>query len=226
MFDASVLLVEDDADVARAVLGVLERAGIRVVHASTLAQARTLMDEAQLVVLDRRLPDGDGLTLVRELRAHQNPCGVLVLTGVDGVEDRVEGLRAGADDYLAKPFHGAELLARVQALGRRTQGHAPPTCVADLRYEPSRGQFFRAEDELVLTAQEHRLLRYLLANAGRVVPREELLEEVWHIHHDPGTNVVEVYIRYLRRKVDVPYDPPLIHTVRGHGYVLEERTSP
>lgn len=226
MFQFRILVVEDDPDVARTVAAVLEGAGHEVEVAGSLAEGRRSLDEISLVVLDRWLPDGDGLELLREIRASGRMTGVLVLSARDAVEDRLAGLRSGADDYLGKPFHAAELLARVEARARRAQGHPPPAAVADLRFEPGRGSFYRGATELILSTQEHNLLRYLFTHAGRVIPRMELLEEVWRMHHDPGTNVVDVYIRYLRRKVDEPFGQPLIHTVRGHGYVLEDRGAP
>ncbi|HMV65973.1 MAG TPA: response regulator transcription factor [Myxococcota bacterium] len=220
-----ILVVEDDPRIA----GLLERGlgeeGHRVSVAPDLATGRRLVEglSPDLVVLDRMLGDGDGLDLARELRRRGDRRPVLVLTARDRVEERVAGLLEGADDYLVKPFSFDELLARIAALARRTLMTSPRVEVDDLVIDTEALRVWRGGEEIQLTAQEFRLLRYLAEHAGKVIPRMRLLEHVWDMHHDPGTNVVDVYISYLRAKIDKGRERPLLHTVRGLGYLLEAR---
>jgi len=219
-----VLIIEDNPKIA----GFLERGltaeGHRVDVTHDLASARAALsaDEYDLMLVDRMLPDGDGLALVRELRRARDRTPAICLTARDRVEERVEGLYGGADDYLVKPFEFEELLARVAAVTRRAP-EADRMVVGDLVIDVAGRRVYRAEQELSLTAQEFALLRYLAENAGRVLSRTRILDAVWGVTHDPRTNVVDVYISYLRAKVDKGFDRPLIHTVRGAGYVLEEQ---
>lgn len=175
-----------------------------------------------LVILDRMLPDMDGIEICRQLRQERVPTRILMLTARDALGDRVGGLRAGADDYLAKPFSFDELVARVEALLRRGElrQHETAMRVGDLVLDPVTRRVARGDRRLDLTPREYALLRYLMENAGRVVSRTELLNAVWGFGFDPGTKVVEVYVRYLRRKVDDGADGPLLHTLRGAGYLL------
>lgn len=175
-----------------------------------------------LVILDRMLPDMDGIEICRQLRQERVPTRILMLTARDALGDRVSGLRAGADDYLAKPFSFDELVARVEALLRRGElrQHETAMRVGDLVLDPVTRRVARGDRRLDLTPREYALLRYLMENAGRVVSRTELLNAVWGFGFDPGTKVVEVYVRYLRRKVDDGADGPLLHTLRGAGYLL------
>lgn len=217
-----ILVVEDDKKIA----GFLERGlraeGHRVELAHDLAGARRLTagDELDLLLVDRMLPDGDGLTLVRELRRRKVRAPILCLTARDRVEERVEGLYGGADDYLVKPFAFDELLARIAALSRRT-----PTAdrleIADLVIDVPARRVFRGDKEVKLTAQEFDLLRYLASHPGEVLTRTRILDAVWGTTLDPRTNIVDVYVSYLRSKLDKGSRKPLIHTVRGAGYVLE-----
>jgi DNA-binding response OmpR family regulator len=219
-----ILVVEDERRIAGFLQRGLREEGHRVDVARDLASARTAVHAARydLLLVDRMLPDGDGLTLVRELRDRAIRVPSICLTARDRVADRVEGLHGGADDYLVKPFAFDELLARIGAVTRRV-----PTAerieVGDLVIEVASRRVSRAGVELRLTVREFDLLRTLAAHAGRVVERARLLQEVWDTTHDPGTNVVEVYVSYLRAKVDKGFEPPLLHTVRGVGYVLEAR---
>jgi DNA-binding response OmpR family regulator len=173
------------------------------------------------VVLDVMLPRLDGLSVLKSARAKGMPTPVLLLTARDTVADKVAGLDHGADDYLTKPFSFDELLARVRALLRRGQGQrAPVLRLADLTLDPSTRDVRRGERRIILTAREHALLEYFLRNPGRVLSRPMLAEHVWGLDFDPESNIVDVYVGYLRRKIDGPGERRLLHTIRGAGYVL------
>lgn len=218
-----ILVVEDERKIAGFLQRGLQDEGHRVDVAGDLETARRLLSEPyDLLLTDRMLPDGDGLSLVRELRRQKRPVPAICLTAKDRVEERVEGLYGGADDYLVKPFSFDELLARIAAVVRRTP-QADELTVGDLRIDVPARRVYRGTQELRLTAREFDLLRYLAERAGRVISRTRLLEAVWDTTHDPGTNTVDVYVSYLRAKVDKGFDRPLVHTVRGVGYVLEDR---
>jgi len=175
------------------------------------------------LVLDIMLPGRDGLGVLRQLRERGNKTPVLLLSARGEVNERVEGLNAGADDYLPKPFVIAELVARVRALGRRG-GDVKSTVLrlADLSLDTVSHKLKRGESEIELTVREYRLLEFLLRNAGRICGRMSIIEKVWDYDFDPGTNLVDVYVRRLREKVDDDFSPKLLHTVRGIGYVLKE----
>jgi two-component system copper resistance phosphate regulon response regulator CusR len=176
-----------------------------------------------LLVLDVMLPGIDGFGILEAVRRSKDT-PVLMLTARDRVEDRVRGLQGGADDYLVKPFSFSELLARVHALGRRSRGHEATTLqLGDLQLDLARGRAQRAEQRLDLTAKEFKLLALLLQRRGQVLSRTVLAEQVWDMNFDSDTNVVDVAVRRLRSKLDDPYDAKLLHTVRGMGYVLEQR---
>jgi len=220
-----ILIIEDDREMADNIVHALQEHGhaVDVIHdgAQGLERART-SDHAALIV-DRMLPGLDGLSLVRQLRDTGIRTPVLFLTTMSGLNDRVEGLESGADDYLAKPFAFSELLARVNAITRRAESHdSEPTRLklADLEMDLIRRTVQRAGKPIDLQPQEFRLLEYLLRNAGRVVTRAMLLENVWDLHFDPRTNIVETHLSRLRSKVDRGFAPELIHTLRGVGYVL------
>ena len=223
-----ILLIEDDRRIADFLVRGLTEEGHRVEHVTDLrgAQARLDLMEIDLLIVDRMLPDGDGLALVRALRARGDTRPALVLTAMDRVEDRVEGLYGGADDYLNKPFAFEELLARITALSRRSGGAvAGRLTVGDLVVDTTALRVWRAGVEVSLTAQELRLLQVLAENAGRVVSRAKLLDQVWDLKRDPGTNLVDVYISYLRAKIDKGHERPLLHTVRGVGFLLADDRS-
>ncbi|TVQ84048.1 MAG: DNA-binding response regulator [Chromatiaceae bacterium] len=176
-----------------------------------------------LLILDRMLPSLDGLAILRTLRASGNHTPVLILSALGEVDNRVEGLRAGGDDYLVKPFAFAELQARIEALQRRAgAGEAPVTRLqaGDLEMDLLTRTVTRAGQEIALQPREFRLLEYLLRHAGQVVTRTMLLEHVWDYHFDPQTNVIDVHISRLRAKLDKGFERPLLHTVRGAGYML------
>ena len=177
-----------------------------------------------VLIVDRMLPKLDGLSIVRTLRASGNHTPVLILSALGEVDDRVQGLKAGGDDYLVKPFAFSELHARIDALLRRGPGEAPETRlrVADLEMDLLARTVTRSGIEIPLQQREFRLLEYLLRHAGQVVTRTMLLENVWDYHFDPQTNVIDVHISRLRSKIDKEFDRPLLQTVRGAGYVLRE----
>ena len=219
-----ILIIEDDRKIGGFLSRGLQDEGHQVDLAVDLQQARRAMAEVEpdLLLVDRMLPDGDGLSLVRELRRSGNRTPAICLTARDRVEERVEGLYGGADDYLVKPFAFDELLARIAAVTRRGPG-TERIEVGDLVIDVPAHRVWRGEAELRLTGKEFELLRYLAEHSGRVMSRTRLLEAVWDTTHDPGTNAVDVYISYLRAKVDRGFARPLLHTVRGVGYVLEDR---
>jgi DNA-binding response OmpR family regulator len=219
-----ILVVEDEPKVASFIRQGLEEEGYAVdvasdgVAAVDLALGGTPYD---LIVLDVMLPKRDGFAVLRSLREHHLPAPVLLLTARDRVPDKVTGLDLGADDYLTKPFAFEEFLARVRALlRRRTAQRAAVLQLADLRLDPATRQVTRGSRTISLTPREYALLEYFLRNAGRVLTRLILAEHVWGIDFDPESNVIDVYVGYLRRKVDLPGEPRLLHTTRGAGYVL------
>lgn len=221
-----VLVIEDDADVAAYIVKALGEAGHNATHADTGKQGLFLAttEEFDVLVVDRMLPAPDGLTIIRTLRASEDFTPALVLSALGEVDDRVKGLKAGGDDYLTKPFAASELLARLEALTRRSANAGTGTdtrlSVADLEVDLLARTVKRGETEIELQPREFRLLEYLMRNVGNVVTRTMLLEHVWDYHFDPQTNVIDVHISRLRQKIDRDFDTPLIHTVRGAGYVL------
>jgi len=221
-----ILLIEDDAEMAGHIVHALREHGHEVERVVTGPDglARAQAESHAALVVDRMLPGLDGLSLVRQLRACGNRTPVLFLTTMSGLDDRVEGLEGGGDDYLAKPFAFTELLARIHAITRRAsaQEDSEPTRlrVADLEMDLIRRTVQRAAKVIDLQPQEFRLLEFLLRNAGRTVTRTMLLEHVWDLHFDPRTNIVETHMSRLRAKVDRGFEPELIHTLRSVGYIL------
>ena len=219
-----VLLIEDDQQVASYLQKALQEVGAVVDHAGE-GREGLLMAASQdydALIVDRMLPKLDGLSIVRTLRASGNHTPVLILSALGEVDNRVEGLRAGGDDYLVKPFAFAELHARLESLLRRGSSEAPKTRlqVADLEMDLLARRVFRADQEIHLQPREFRLLEYLMRHAGQVVTRTMLLENVWDYHFDPQTNVIDVHISRLRAKIDRDFERPLLHTARGAGYIL------
>ena len=221
-----LLLVEDDEAVADHLRRALKEAGHAVDHARDGRDGLMLAsgETYDVIVLDRMLPHIDGLAILRTLRASAVRTPILLLTSLGGIDDRVEGLEAGGDDYLVKPFAFAELLARVNALARRPPTQDAPTVMqtGDLRVDMLKRSVTRGGSRLDLQPREFQLLEYLMRHAGRVVTRTMLLEAVWDFHFDPKTNIVETHISRLRGKINRGGDPELIHTVRGAGYCLRE----
>jgi len=221
----AILVVEDDADVQSVLRRILGGEGYRVLRAENGDQgvATALEFKPQLVILDVGLPGKDGHDVARELRSRGFQAPMLMLTARSTVRDKVSGFDAGADDYLAKPFEHAELLARVKALLRRSRigGDGAMLKVRDLTIDPVARHVERAGRTITLTQKEYLLLEYLVRNAGRSVTREMIGEHVWKHQLDPVTNVVDVYINYLRKKLDDGKARELIKTVRGVGYTVE-----
>jgi two-component system OmpR family response regulator len=219
-----VLLVEDDLDTATYVAQGLSAQDIQVEHVAvgSIGLERARSADYQVIILDRRLPELDGLSLLKTLRAAGVRTPVLYLTAMDGINDRVEGLEAGADDYLIKPFFLVELLARVKALARRAVDAQAQTRLraADIELDLIQRRVTRAGTEVALLPQEYKLLEYLLRNAGSVVTRSMLLEQVWGIHFDPQTSVVESHISRLRSKLSQGAATEYIRTIRGSGYMF------
>jgi two-component system OmpR family response regulator len=219
-----VLLVEDESRLAENIAQGLRQAAHAVDLAATLAEGRDklALDRYDTLILDVVLPDGSGFDLVTELRRQDNPIPILLLTARDALEDRVTGLDRGADDYLIKPFALPELLARLRALQRRPPEVRPPTiAVADLVLDPASRSAARAGTPIELTTTEYSLLEYLALHAGEVCGRAAISGYVWDENYDPFSNIIDVYVGRLRKKVDLPGLHPLIHTVRGAGYSLD-----
>ncbi|HKT19630.1 MAG TPA: response regulator transcription factor [Stellaceae bacterium] len=221
-----ILLIEDDPETADYVVQGLQEEGHRVVVGADGQQGLFLAagETWDLVIVDRMLPKLDGVALVRTLRRGGVQTPILFLTTMGGIDDRVTGLNAGGDDYLVKPFAFAELVARVNALGRRPRHTAAETRlkIADLEIDLLARTARRGGEIIELQPREFRLLEYLMRHAGQVVTRTMLLENVWDFHFDPRTNVVETHISRLRSKIDKCFEVELIHTIRGAGYCLRE----
>lgn len=220
-----ILIIEDDAETAAYLVKGLSESGHRAERVGDGKDGlfRALEEDFDALVVDRMLPGLDGLALIRSLRAAGKKTPALFLSALGEVDDRVEGLRAGGDDYLVKPFAFSELLARLEALIRRGEGEQAPRTllkVADLEMDLLTRTVRRAGRNIELQPREFRLLEYLLRHSGQVVTRTMLLESVWDYHFDPQTNVIDVHISRLRSKIDKDFEGPLLHTVRGAGYVL------
>ena len=221
---AKILVVEDDPRIARFVRRGLEAEGyaVEVVDHGEDGLEACRSNEYAVVILDRMLPGMDGVSICAALRRERVPCMILMLTAKDALHDKIEGLDAGADEYLTKPFAFDELLARLRALLRRSQQGAPePTLqVGPLVLDPDTRKARRGERVIVLTLREYSLLSYLMENTGRVLSRTRILNHVWGYSFDPESKVVDVYIRYLRQKIDDGEPTALIKTVRGFGYSI------
>src|SRR4051812_24482155 len=221
-----VLVVDDEVNIAELVSMALRYEGWEVRAAHTGSKAVTAAKDLRpdAVVLDMMLPDFDGLEVLRRVRSTQPDLPVVFLTAKDAVEDRVAGLTAGGDDYVTKPFSLEEVVARLRGLmrraGARRQASSSVLVVGDLRLDEDSHEVFRGEDEISLTATEFELLRYLMRNQRRVLSKAQILDRVWNYDFGGQANVVELYISYLRKKIDAGR-PPMIHTLRGAGYVLK-----
>jgi two-component system, OmpR family, response regulator len=221
---ARLLLVEDDRRIVAVLKRGLEAEGYSVDVAQDGAGAleRARSDAYALIILDRMMPGLDGLDVCRKLRDAGNRSMILMLTAKDTLQDKIDGLKGGADDYLTKPFAFGEVLARIEALLRRTSpSEKPPVLqVGDLRLDTANKTAWRGDRKIALTPKEYALLEYLMEMSGSVVTREELLSNVWNLSFDPGTKVIDVQVRFLRRKIDEGEAEPLIRTVRGFGYMM------
>ena len=222
-----ILIVEDDREAAAYLTKALKEAGHVADHAEDGETGAAFATEGgyDVVVLDRMLPKRDGLSIVEDMRKRADDTPVLILSALGQVDDRVKGLRSGGDDYLAKPYAFSELLARVEALARRRKpGEIETTYrVADLMLDRLSHAVTRGGQDISLQPREFRLLEYLMKHAGQVVTRTMLLENVWDYHFDPQTNVIDVHMSRLRSKIDRGQDRPLLHTVRGAGYMIRDK---
>jgi DNA-binding response OmpR family regulator len=220
-----VLVVDDDKKIAAFIAKALKAEGyaVDVIHNGDEAMAAILSAGFDAIVLDIMLAGRDGLSVLKQMRTRGNLTPVLLLSARAEVNERVEGLKAGADDYLAKPFALEELVARVQVLARRGGGNqATVLRVADLTLDTATRIARRGKQQIELTAREFRLLEYLMRSPGRICTRMMIFEQVWDYHFDPGSNLIDVYVGKLREKIDAEFEPKLLHNVRGVGYVMKE----
>lgn len=218
-------MVEDEKNVAAFIKKGLEEE-YYVVDVAEDGAAGLLMatsNEYDIMVLDIMLPEINGIELCKRLRGRGIKAPILMLTAIDSVNSKVEGLESGADDYLTKPFAFSELLARMKALLRRTAESVSELSLEDLRMDLLSRRVFRGDREIVLTPKEFSFLEYLLRNKGRVLSRTQIIENIWGYNFDPNSNVVDVHIKFLREKIDADFPKKLIHTVRGSGYILKAR---
>ena len=221
-----LLVVEDDRDAADYLVKAFREVG-HIADAATDGEDGLAMatdGQYDVLIIDRMLPKLDGLALIGTLRTKGNETPVLILSALGQVDDRVKGLRAGGDDYLPKPYSFSELLACVEVLSRRRGGRGEETVlrVGDLSLDRMSREVRRGEEEITLQPREFRLLEYLMKHAGQVVTRTMLLENVWDYHFDPQTNVIDVHISRLRSKIDKGFSQPLLHTIRGAGYMVRD----
>ncbi|WP_261844146.1 winged helix-turn-helix domain-containing protein [Aliamphritea ceti] len=224
-----ILLVEDNQEQASYIRQGMAESGHHTDHAEDghIGLVMALNGEYDLIITDRMMPRTDGLQMLRALRAAGNQTPTLILSALDSVDDRVEGLRGGGDDYLIKPFAFSELLARAEILARRspvtTQAFQEILQLADLQLNRLNREVSRAAHVIQLNNREFQILEYFLSHPERVITRTMLLEQVWGYNFDPQTNVIDVHIGRLRKKIDLPDSPPLLHTIRGAGYKLSTR---
>ncbi len=227
MSDMRILIIEDDQEAAAYLIKAFREAGHAADHAADGLEGYALARDGDydVLIVDRMLPKMDGLSLIGGLREQKVETPVLILSALGQVDDRVKGLRAGGDDYLAKPYAFSELLARIEVLARRrSAASGEPTLyrVGDLELDRLAHEVRRAGKEIPLQPREFRLLEYLMKHAGKVVTRTMLLENVWDYHFDPQTNVIDVHISRLRGKIEKGRDAQLLHTIRGAGYMIRD----
>lgn len=223
-----VLLVEDNQEQANFLSQSLQQSGHQTdtVENGKLGLICALQSDYDVIICDRMMPEMDGLQMIQALRASGKNTPVLILSALDSVEERVKGLRSGGDDYLVKPSAYTELLARIEILTKRqlTPSELDSSLTLDtLRLDPLSRKAHREEAEIMLNNREYQILKYFMDNVGRVITRTMLLEQIWNHHFDPQTNVIDVHISRLRKKIDLREHKPLLHTIRGAGYVLEIR---
>ena len=221
-----ILIIEDDIEAASFLMKAFAEAGHNPAHAADGENGYHLASTEgyDVLIIDRMLPKMDGLAILKLLRDEGDSTPALILSALGEVDDRVEGLRSGGDDYLPKPYAFSELLARVEILGRRVRGDEPETIikVGELELDRLSHTVKRAGQNILLQPREYRLLEYLMINADRVVTRTMLLEKVWDYHFDPQTNVIDVHISRLRAKIDKDFEEPMLLTIRGAGYKLSD----
>jgi two-component system OmpR family response regulator len=221
-----VLVIEDEAETAAYLQKALKESGHLVEHAADGETGLALAESNayDVMIVDRMLPKLDGLAVIETLRGKDDRTPALILSALGEVDDRVKGLRAGGDDYLSKPYAFSELLARIEALARRSTPEEAETryVVGDLVLDRLSHKVTRAGQSVPLQPREYRLLEYLMKHAGQVVTRTMLLESVWDYHFDPQTNVIDVHISRLRAKIDKTFEKPLLHTIRGAGYTIRD----
>ncbi len=223
-----ILIIEDEKSLNRLISEMLIKEHYSVDRCLRGDEAEDFLAcaEYDAILLDIMLPGKSGLEILRDLRAKGDKTPVLLLTAKDGISDRVNGLDAGADDYLVKPFAREELLARIRVMIRRSSGHVSNVFnLADLTVDCDARTVFRGDTEIKLAGKEFDVLEYLIRNKGKVLTREKISRHVWNYDYEGGSNVLDVYIRYLRKKLDDSFEPKLIHTVRGTGYVIKEPTA-
>jgi len=220
-----LLIIEDDRDAADYLVKAFREVGHVAEHAADGEEGLSLAADGEydVLIVDRMLPKRDGLSVIGVLRDKGVGTPALILSALGQVDDRVKGLRAGGDDYLVKPYSFAELLARTEVLARRRGGREETVYrVANLSLDRLSHRVARGDDEILLQPREFRLLEFLMKHAGQVVTRTMLLENVWDYHFDPQTNVIDVHISRLRSKIDKGFTPPLLHTIRGAGYMIRD----
>ncbi len=223
---ANICLVEDEQKVSAFICKGLEEHGYKLKTAKDGAAAKTLLQTSDfdLLILDVMLPDINGIELCRQIRLNDTKTPILMLTALDQIQNKVSGLKAGADDYLVKPFHFVELLARIEALLRRQNANAPEDHTLmfdDLKLDTWSSIAERAGNQITLTAKEFALLELFMRHPNKVLSREYIAEQVWKIDFDTGTNFIDVYVNYLRNKIEKGFKNKLIHTVIGMGYILK-----
>jgi len=221
-----ILVIEDDVNIADVMRRGLQEQHYSVDYSANGEEGEEMaqISDYDLIILDLMLPKKDGRAICRDLRGAGVATPILMLTALDAVEEKIRGLDAGADDYLTKPFHFGELLARVRSLIRRQSDHRKSEIlVGDLTLDTARRSVERAGRSIALTAKEFALLEYFVMNKGKVLTREAISEHVWDMNFDPQSNVIDSFVRFLRQKIDKDFDSPLIHTVRGVGYRLSEQ---
>lgn len=222
----NICLIEDEQKVAAFICKGLEENGYKVKAAATGAEGQKLVakEKFDLLILDVMLPDANGIGLCRQIRESDNETPILMLTALSQVHDKVSGLKAGADDYLVKPFHFSELLARMEALMRRNKAKEEDHLLTfdDLQLDTWTKTAERDGKQIALTAKEYMLLELFLRNPNKILSREYIAEQVWEIGFDTGTNFIDVYVNYLRKKIEKDFKTKLIHTVIGMGYILKQ----
>ena len=223
---SKILIIDDDVELVTLLVDYFTLEGFEATPAHSGTEGLQALEnkEFDLIILDVMMPKKDGFAVLREMRSVKNATPVLFLTARDSIEDRVKGLDLGGNDYLIKPFSFDELLARIRAMTRKAAGNASNIfTAADLTLDVSSRSCRRGEKDIALSAKEFSLLEYLMRNKGRVLTRDMIENNLWNFDYEGGTNAVDVYIRYLRKKMDDDFEPKLIHTVRGSGYVLREK---